>query len=105
MAETNEHQMPIRHVVDNAEKAIQVAKDAEMAVRHAQIDSNPREFAKAAAQFQTAQRELEHAASQLEAKDDKHYHQQLSQSIDQVEQAQQSLDAVSENMEQPKQVR
>ncbi|WP_019537133.1 hypothetical protein [Paenibacillus ginsengihumi] len=105
MTEVNQHQMPLRHVIDNAEKAIQIARDAEMAVRHAQLESNPREFAGAAAQLETARRELEKAQSQMEANDDEHHHQEMAQVQDQLTQAMQSLEAVSANMEQPRQMR
>lgn len=105
MTEVNQHQTPLKHVVDNAEKAIQIAKDAEMAVRHAQLESDPQRLATAIAQMQTAQRELEKVQSQLDAKDNEHQHQQLIQVQDQLNQALQSADITASNTEQPKQVR
>lgn len=105
MTDSNQHQMRLEHVIDNAEKAIQIAKDAEMAVRHAQLESNPKKFASAVQQLQTAQRTLEQAQSQISAHDTDPIHQQLVQVQDQLTQAIQSVEIVSGNTEQPKQVR
>lgn len=105
MTEVNQHQMPLRHVIDNAEKAIQIAKDAEMAVRHAQLDSDPHKLRAAQAELAAAQRALEKAQSQLDASDNEHQHQQLVQVEDQLNQALQSLDVTASNLQQPKQVR
>lgn len=105
MTEVNQHQMPLRHVIDNAEKAIQVAKDAEMAVRHAQLESNPHKLQAAMAEMEAAQHALHKAQSQLAAKDNDHHHQELVQVQDQLTQAMQSADVTASNTQQPKQVR
>lgn len=108
MTEVNQHQMPLRHVVDNAEKAIQVAKDAEMAVRHAQLESNPKKLASSIHQLETAQRAVQQAQSQLDAQISEHHHQhkqELEQVQEQLTQSMQSLEVVGANSEQPKQVR
>ncbi|WP_159885120.1 hypothetical protein [Paenibacillus puerhi] len=105
MTDVKQHQMPQRHVIDNAEKAIQIAKDAEMAVRHAQLESNPHKLAAALAELEAAQHALGKAESQMLAQDHEHYGQQLVQVQDQLEQAQQSLDVTASNTQQPKQVR
>ncbi|MCP3774291.1 hypothetical protein NLX71_13395 [Paenibacillus sp. MZ04-78.2] len=105
MTQVNQHQMPIRHVIDNAEKAIQVAKDAEMAVRHAQLQSDPHKLSAALAEMESAQQALAKAQSQMAAQDHEHHGQELVQVQDQLNQTQQSLDVVASNTEQPKQVR
>lgn len=108
MTEVNQHQMPLRHVVDNAEKAIQVAKDAEMAVRHAQLESNPRKLATAIQQLETAQRAVEQAQSQIDAQIGMHHHQheqELKQIQEQLTQSLQTVEIVGANTLQPKQVR
>ena len=106
MTQVNQHQMPLRHVIDNAEKALQIAKDAEMAVRHAQLESNPHQLQAAIAEMEGAQRALQKAQSQMEAHlDDKREHQELVQVQDQLNQALQSIDVVASNTQQPKQVR
>lgn len=105
MTQVNQHQMPIRHVIDNAEKAMQIAKDAEMAVRHAQLQSDPHKLSAAIAEMEGAQRALDKAQSQMEAQDHEHHHQELAQVQHQLNQALQSLDVVASNTEQPRQVR
>ncbi|TVY06861.1 hypothetical protein [Paenibacillus cremeus] len=106
MTQTNQHQMPSRHVIDNAEKAIQVAKDAEMAVRHAQIESNPHKLQAAMAELEAAQHAVAKAQSQMNAHwDDNRPHQELVQVQDDLNQAQQSLEITASNSMQPKQVR
>ncbi|SDE37149.1 hypothetical protein SAMN02799630_05279 [Paenibacillus sp. UNCCL117] len=105
MTDVKQHQMPQRHVIDNAEKAIQVAKDAEMAVRHAQLESNPHKLAAALAELEAAQHALGKADSQLEARDQGHLAQELVQVRDQLTQAQQSLDVTASNTQQPRQMR
>src|SRR5689334_8966659 len=100
--------MPLRHVVDNAEKAIQVAKDAEMAVRHAQQESNPRKLATAIQQLETAQRAVEQAQSQLDAQISEHHHQheqELKQVQEQLTQAMQTVEITNANTLQPRQMR
>ncbi|MGG1599372.1 hypothetical protein [Paenibacillus naphthalenovorans] len=105
MTQVNQHQMPIRHVIDNAEKAMQNAKDAEMAVRHAQLQSDPHKLSFAIGEMKAAQHLLEQAQSQIDAQDHGHHHQELAQVQHQLEQALQSLDEVASNTEQPKQIR
>ncbi|MEK8132187.1 hypothetical protein WMW72_30240 [Paenibacillus filicis] len=105
MTDVKQHQMPLKHVVDNAEKAIQIAKDAEMAVQHAQLESNPHKLAAALAELEAAQHALGKAASQLDAQDHEHYGQELVQVQDQLNEAQQSLDVTASNTHLPKQVR
>ncbi|MCZ8515540.1 hypothetical protein O9H85_24660 [Paenibacillus filicis] len=105
MTEVNQHQMPLRHVIDNAEKAMQIAKDAEMAVRHAQVQSDPNQLRAALAELEAAQHALHKAQSQLDAKDNDHHHLELTQVQDQLGQMQQSVDVVDSNTQQPKQVR
>ncbi|CAG7646329.1 hypothetical protein ACFQI7_23590 [Paenibacillus allorhizosphaerae] len=106
MTQVNQHQMPLRHVIDNAEKALQIAKDAEMAVRHAQLESDPHKLQAAIAEMETAQHTLQKAHSQMEAHlDDKREHQELVQVQEQLNQALQSIDVVASNTQQPKQVR
>ncbi|MCS7464927.1 hypothetical protein N0M98_33125 [Paenibacillus doosanensis] len=108
MTEVNQHQMPLRHVIDNAEKAIQVAKDAEMAVRHAQLESNPNKLASAVAQLETAQRAVQQAQSQIDAQLGFHHHQheqELKQVQEQLNQSLQSVEIVGDNTQQPKQMR
>jgi exonuclease VII small subunit len=105
MTEVNQHQMPLRHVIDNAEKAIQIANDAEMAVRHAQLESNPRKLASSVQQLETAQRAVQQAQSQISEQEFESNRQVLQQVQEQLTQAQQSMDVVSSNTEQPKQVR
>ncbi|WP_284644144.1 hypothetical protein [Paenibacillus silviterrae] len=104
MTDVKQHQMPLRHVIDNAEKAIQVATDAEMAVRHAQLDSNPQQLQSAIAQLETAKRNLEQAHSQIEAQDNEGL-QELVQIKQQMENSMQSIEMVSLGTEQPKQIR
>ncbi|WP_281889733.1 hypothetical protein [Paenibacillus sp. YYML68] len=105
MTDVKQHQMPMRHVVDNAEKAIQIAKDAEMAVRHAQLESNPNKLSAAMAEMEAAQHALTNAQRELVAQDDERFHQQLTQVEEQVTAALHSLDAIAANTQQPKQVR
>lgn len=105
MTEVEQHQMPLRHVIDNAEKAIQIAKDAEMAVRHAQIDSDPHKLSAALAELETAQRMLQKAQSQLHAKDTESHHQELTQVENDLTQSLQSMEATASNTQQPKQIR
>lgn len=105
MTEVNQHQMPNRHVIDNVEKAIQVAKDAEMAVRHAQLESNPQKLRTALAQLETAQHALGNAQSQLNSRDHEHHGQEFVQVQNDLTQSEQSLDITSSNTELPKQVR
>lgn len=106
MTQINQHQMPLRHVIDNAEKALQIAKDAEMAVRHAQLDSDPHKLRAAIAEMETAQHTLQKAQSQMQAHwDDKRPHQELLQVQEQLDQALQSIDVVASNTQQPRQIR
>ncbi|AFC27798.1 hypothetical protein PM3016_850 [Paenibacillus mucilaginosus 3016] len=107
MTEVNQHQMPNRHVIDNVEKAIQVAKDAEMAVRHAQLESNPQKLRTALAQLETAQHALGNAQAQLKlnSRDREHHGQEFVQVQNELTQSEQSLDITSQNTELPKQVR
>ncbi|TDF94067.1 hypothetical protein [Paenibacillus piri] len=105
MTNVNQHQMPLQHVIDNAEKAIQAAQDAEMAVRQAQLDSNPQKLASSIQQLETAQRAVAQARSQLDAHRNDANGQELQQVQEQLTQASQTMDIVDGNTLQPKQVR
>ncbi|MCZ8523539.1 MULTISPECIES: hypothetical protein [Paenibacillus] len=105
MTEVNQHQMPSRHVIDNVEKAIQAATDAEMAVRHAQLDSDPQKLRTALAQMETAQHALDNAQAQLNSRDQEHHGQEFVQVQNDLTQSAQSLDVTASNTELPKQVR
>lgn len=104
MTEVQQHQMPLRRVIDNAEKAIQIATDAEMAVRHAQLDSDPNKLHSAMAQLQTAQRNLQEAQSQIDSQDNEGL-QELVQIKQQLRNSMSSIEMTSLGTEQPKQMR
>lgn len=104
MTDVKQHQMPLRHVIDNAEKAIKIATDAEMAVRHAQLESDPHKLQSAIAQLETARRNLEQAHSQIEAQDNEGL-QELQQIKEQMRNSAQSIEMVSLGTEQPRRIK
>ncbi|MCR8635244.1 MULTISPECIES: hypothetical protein [Paenibacillus] len=105
MTNVNHHQVPLQHIIDDAEKAIQVAEDAEMAVRHAQLESNPEKLASSIQKLETAQRAVQQAQSELNSHLNDSNRQELLQVQEQLTQASQSMDIVSGNTHQPKQIR
>jgi hypothetical protein len=105
MTNVNQHQMPLRRAIDGAEEVIQSVDDAEIALRQAQLESNPDKLAGAIQQLETAQRAVQKSQGELDAHHNDSNHQELQPIQEQLTQASESIDVASSNTHQPKQVR
>ncbi|WP_248930032.1 hypothetical protein [Paenibacillus hamazuiensis] len=105
MTQEEQHQMRERHGVDNAEKAIQMVKYAEMEVKQAREKSDPKRLQSALGKLQNAQHMADDAQAQLEEFDNLHHHQELEQVQQQTHQSLQDAGIALEEALQPKQVR
>ncbi|TBL71035.1 hypothetical protein [Paenibacillus thalictri] len=105
MTQEQQHQMPERHAIDNAEKAISMAQYAEQEIERAREASDPHKLQAALGKLQTAQREVREAQEQLSAQEDGHHHQELVQVEEQTVSALQNIDSAEDESLQPKQVR
>jgi hypothetical protein len=105
MTQEQQHQMPQRHAIDNAERAIQMVKYAEEELKQARDEGDPQKLQQATAKLTTAQHMARDAQKQLLDQDNDHQHQQLLQTEQSLHQALQDVDIAIAAAEQPKQVR
>lgn len=105
MAEVDQHQQPLMHAVDRAEKAITFAQDARWALEKAQTAADPQGIQSAHGRLLQAEKEVEDATEQLRHHDTESHHQQLLQTLTQLRQASQNIDIATEAYQTPKQVR
>jgi transcriptional/translational regulatory protein YebC/TACO1 len=105
MTETDQHQQPLQHAIERAKQAILNAQDAEHSLQQAQIRADPQAIQSAHHMLQQAEREVADAQKQLEAHDTESHHQQLTQTLTQLNQAAQDVDAAKNAYTTPRQVR
>ncbi|MCY9665447.1 hypothetical protein M5X11_10805 [Paenibacillus alginolyticus] len=105
MTETHQHQQPLQHAIDVADHAILQAQDAEHQLQVAISQANPRSIQSANAALTEAKQQVYEAHEQLRAFNNDEYGQQIQQTMEQLTQASQDLEANQEKFHTPKQIR
>ncbi|UKS29110.1 hypothetical protein LOZ80_09335 [Paenibacillus sp. HWE-109] len=105
MTNTNQHQQPVQHAIDAADHAILQAQDAEHKLQVAISESNPHAIQSAQAAITQAKHQVHQAHEQLQTFNNEQFGQQIQQTMEQLTQASQDLDANQNKFSTPKQIR
>lgn len=105
MVETQQHQEPIRHAQDAAEKAILIADKAKHGLHAAIIQADPQSIHAAQDAIRQALNQVLDARTQLETYNNASYGQQIKQTLQQLDQSQQELQDDTNQFQFPKQIR
>ncbi|MDD9267969.1 hypothetical protein ACFPES_13105 [Paenibacillus sp. GCM10023248] len=105
MTDTREFSMQVQHAVDAADHAMLAAQEAEHRLQRAITTANPSEIQSAQAALVQAKHKVNDAHAQLEVYNNEQYGQQIKQTMEQLIQASQDLDANHVKFHTPKQIR
>lgn len=105
MVQAEQHQEPVRHAVEAAERAILNAQNAEYHLQAALSNANPDLIQSAQSELEQAKRQVADARAQLRTFDNEVYAQQIKQTLQQLEQSGQDLFFNEKKADMPKQVR
>ncbi len=105
MVETQQHQEPVRHALEAADQAIIIAQKAEHHLQAALTQADPQAMHSAQAALGQAQKEVAEAQGQLQSFNNEKYGQQIKQTLQQLTQASQDLEANQDKAHTPRQIR
>ncbi|UJF35861.1 hypothetical protein [Paenibacillus hexagrammi] len=105
MVDTRQHQEPIRHAKEAAEQAIMVAQKAEHNLQTAMTKADPQAIQSAQAALEQAKHQVAEACEQLETFNNEQYGPQIRQTLEQLHQASQDVEANQNKFHTPKQIR
>jgi hypothetical protein len=105
MTDTRMFSQQVQHAIDAADHAILLAQDAEHKLQRAMTEANPEFIQSAQAALSHAKHVVLEAQEQLQTFNGEQYGQQIKQTIEQLSQASQDIDANHEKFHTPKQIR
>ncbi|WP_261300853.1 hypothetical protein [Paenibacillus andongensis] len=105
MTDTREFSRQVQHAIDTADHAILQAQDAEHQLQVAITQANPRSIQSANAALTEAKHQVHEAHEQLQTFNNDEYGQQIKQTMEQLAQASQDIEANQEKFHTPKQIR